>query len=334
MLHTPTGLWLRAHTGWLMIARQLLKRPYALLPVQDLLLFRPLHGGARAADAVEDVELPRWSPDDASPAEFQRWARDHGPLVIEGLALDSEACRRWSIDFFDDAYGDLEVLVTEPDQSIHPGRLHGVLADIRAGKTTRQYVQNTADIFNQRPELEAQLPLDTLKRLVGELGTHCGSQLFLGGRDTGTSYHCAANFNCFVMVQGEKEWRFVDPAYSAWMYPFMPASGLFGFSPVPAFEPSDRFPLYRRVQTFVTRLRPGDMLLNPPWWWHAVRNATPSSIGVATRWLTALSGNRFFDVLSLLSRDARERNRRLGQGERLSDAINLANFHLDKLGNG
>ncbi len=329
---TPTGLWLRAHVGWLMIARQLLKRPYALLPIQDLLVFKPLHGGARAGEAVEDTELTRWRPDDASPAEFQRWAQEHGPLVIEGLARDSEACRNWSIDYFDQNYGNLEVLITNPDQSIAPGSLHSVLADIKAEKTTRQYVQNTADIFNQCPELEAQLPIENLKTLVGDLGTHCGSQLFLGGRDTGTSYHCASNFNCFVMVHGEKEWRFVDPAYSAWMYPFMPESALFGFSPVPAFDASERFPLYRRVPTLVTHLKPGDMLLNPPWWWHAVRNVTPSSIGVATRWVTGLTNNRFFDFLSSLSAAARERNRRLGQGERLTDAINLANFHLDKLG--
>ena len=319
--------------AWLMIARQLLKSPYALMPLQDLLIFKPLHGMARKGEPVEDVQLTRWKPGDFSPAEFQQWARQHGPLVIEGLALDTRACKQWSIDFFRREYGDLEVLVTNPDQSVHPGKLHLVLDDITAEKTTRQYVQNTADIFNQCPELEEQLPIDALKEFVGELGTHCGSQLFLGGKDTGTGYHCASNFNCFVMVHGEKEWCFVDPIYSAWMYPFMPPSGLFAFSPVPAFEASDRLPLYRRIPTLVTRLKPGDVLVNPPWWWHAVRNATPSSIGVATRWVTGLSGNRFFDFLSFLSRDARERNRLLGKGERLTDATNLANFHLDKLGN-
>jgi hypothetical protein len=332
--NTPTGLWMRANMGWLMMARQVLKQPYAFMPVQDLLIFKPMHGGARDATNVEESELTRWHPRDATPAEFQRWAKEHGPLVVEGLALDSEACKQWSIDYFRDHYGDIELLITNPDQSIAPGKLRGVLDDITADKVTRQYVQNTADIFNQCPELEAQLPLELLKTFVGNLGTYSGSQLFLGGKNTGTSYHCASNFNCFVMVHGEKEWRFVDPRYTAWMYPFMPPSGLFSFSPVPPFDPSDRFPLYRRIPKLKTVLKPGDVLVNPPWWWHAVKNTTPTSIGVATRWVTGseLSNNRYFDFLSFLSRDARERNKLLGKGERLTDATNLAKFHLDKLG--
>lgn len=318
--------------GWLMAARQLMKQPYAMLPVQDKLIFRTMHDAAREGDNVEETELTRWTPAECTPERFQEWARTRGPLVIEGLALESEACRNWSIKYFREKYGDLELLITDPDQSIHMGKLHLVLDDILAEKTTRQYVQNTADIFNQCRELETQLPIETLGRLVGPLGTLSGSQLFLGGKDTGTSYHCASNFNCFVMVHGQKEWRFVDPRYSAWMYPFMPPSGLFAFSPVPAFGSSPRFPLYRRIPKLKTILKPGDVLLNPPWWWHAVQNVTPSTIGVATRWVTGLTGNRFFDFLSFLSKDARERNKRIGRGERLNDATNLALFHLDKLG--
>jgi Cupin-like domain len=333
--NTPSGIWMRAHTGWLMMARQLLKNPYALMTVQNALIFKPFHRAAAEAENVAETEIPRWKPADTTAAEFQRWAREHGPLVVEGLALDSEACKQWSIDYFRQHYGDLELLITNPDQSIYKGKLHSVLDDITADKATRQYVQNTADIFNQCPELEVQLPIDSLKHLVGDLGKYSGSQLFLGGKNTGTAYHCASNFNCFVMVHGEKEWRFVDPRYSAWMYPFMPPSGLFAFSPVPPFDAPGRFPMYRRIPKLRTRLKPGDVLINPPWWWHAVMNVTPSSIGVATRWVTgsALSNNRYFDFLSSLSRDARERNKSLGRGERLNDATNLAKFHLDKLGN-
>lgn len=332
--NTPAGLWMRANMDWLMAARQLMKSPYALLPLQAALIFKPLHGSARAAGTVEETELPRWKASDASPAEFQRWARENGPVVLEGFAKDSAACRTWTIEYLRDNYGDVELLITDPDQSVHPGPFRNFLEDILAEKKTGQYVQNTADIFNQRPELEADLPIAELKTLVGDLATHCGSQLFVGGRNTGTSYHCASNFNCFVMVHGQKEWRFVDPRYSAWMYPFMPPSGLFAFSPVPPFEPSDRFPLASRIPKLRTVLEPGDMLLNPPWWWHAVKNITPSTIAVATRWVTTLTGNRYFDMLSAMSKEARERNRLLGKGERLTDATNLAIFHLDKLGKG
>jgi hypothetical protein len=332
--NTPSGIWMRANTGWLMMTRQVLKKPFALMPVQYALIFKPFHGAAERAENVEEVEVPRFKPSEITPAEFQRHAREHGPIVIEGLALDSEACKQWSVEFFLKNYGDVEMLITNPDQTIVKNKFRGPLEDILADKVTRQYVQNTADIFNQCPELEAQLPIETFKRLVGPLGKYAGSQLFLGGKNTGTAYHCADNFNCFVMVQGEKEWRFVDARYSAWMYPFMPPSGLFAFSPVPPFEPSSKFPLYKHVPKLRTRLKPGDVLVNPPWWWHAVRNETPTSIAVATRWVIKreLSNNRYFDFLSFLSGDARTRNKALEKGERLNDELNLAKFHLDKLG--
>ena len=332
--NTPSGLWMRANTGWLMMARQVLKKPFAFMPAQYILIFKPFHGSAERADNVEEAEVPRFKPGQITPAEFQRHARERGPLVIEGLALDSEACKQWTVEFFLEHYGDLELLITNPDQSIIKGKMRGPLEDILADRVTKQYIQNTADIFNQCPELEAQLPIETFKTLVGPLGRYSGSQLFLGGKNTGTAYHCADNFNCFVMVHGEKEWRFVDARYSAWMYPFMPPSGLFAFSPVPPFEPAPKFPLYKHVPKLRTRLKPGDVLVNPPWWWHAVKNVTPTTIAVATRWVTGsdLSNNRYFDFLSFLSGDARARNAALEKGERLNDELNLAKFHLDKLG--
>ena len=65
-----------------------------------------------------------------------------------------------------------------------------------------------------------------------------------------------------------------------------------------------------------------------------MKNVTPTTIAVATRWVTRsdLSNNRYFDFLSFLSSDARTRNAALEKGERLNDELNLAKFHLDKLG--
>src|SRR3954468_7199222 len=279
--NTPSGLWMRAHTGWLMMARQVLKKPFAFMPAQYALIFKPFHTAAERADGIEEREVPRFKPSEITPAEFQRHAREEGPLVVEGLALDSEACKQWTVEYFLKNYGDLELLITNPDQSIVKAPMRGPLEDILADRVTKQYIQNTADIFNKCPELEAQLPIETCRTLVGPLGKYSGSQLFLGGKNTGTAYHCADNFNCFVMVQGEKEWRFVDARYSAWMYPFMPPSGLFGCSPVPPFEPAAKFPLYKAIPKLRTRLKPGDVLVNPPWWWHAVKNSTPRPMPAA-----------------------------------------------------
>ena len=44
-------------------------------------------------------------------------------------------------------------------------------------------------------------------------------------------------------------------------------------------------------------------LLNPPWWWHSVRNATPQSIGISTRWEAPylLNDNPFYSIVQFLT---------------------------------
>ena len=46
---------------------------------------------------------------------------------------------------------------------------------------------------------------------------------------------------------------------------------------------------YRKLGAiFKTCLNPGDVLINPSWWWHAVKNVTDETIGCATRWLVPM----------------------------------------------
>ena len=45
---------------------------------------------------------------------------------------------------------------------------------------------------------------------------------------------------------------------------------------------------------YTTILEPGDVLYNPPWWSHAIRNITEKSVGVANRMMTGgVMGSRF-----------------------------------------
>ena len=53
--NTPSGIWMRANTGWLMMTRQVLKKPFALMPVQYALIFKPFQGAAERAENVEEV---------------------------------------------------------------------------------------------------------------------------------------------------------------------------------------------------------------------------------------------------------------------------------------
>ena len=81
----------------------------------------------------------------------------------------------------------------------------------------------------------------------------------------------------------------MHPKHTFWMYGLLHKTGGYGDSPIdhnrPAKEQSDRFPLFEQVPVYSARLGPGDVLINPPWWWHAINNVTGATIGCAARWL-------------------------------------------------
>ena len=45
-------------------------------------------------------------------------------------------------------------------------------------------------------------------------------------------------------------------------------------------------PAFKYCPTYSAVLEPGDILLNPPFWGHGIRNVTDKTVGVATRWHT------------------------------------------------
>ena len=147
---------------------------------------------------------------------------------------------------------------------------------------------NLTNIFNDHPDLEAQLDLDKYAALSGSR-RHIGTHFFLGGSKTGVPWHCASNLNLFFNIYGKKHWHFAHPQHSFWMYGLVHKSGSYADSPVDHTKPAKdqpKFPLYANVPVYQAVLSPGDVLLNPPWWWHAITNVTSSIIACATRWLT------------------------------------------------
>ncbi len=46
------------------------------------------------------------------------------------------------------------------------------------------------------------------------------------------------------------------------------------------------FPLFKYCPVYTAEINAGDVLFNPPWWWHSIKNVTPTTVGVASRWHT------------------------------------------------
>jgi len=235
------------------------------------------------------------------PRTFQRdYVRPLRPVVLEGAARDWVATRRWTPRFFASRYGDAPITLiraapTDLDDFAGPGyrpdggetTLSALVDDMERGRET---YARFVPILNEDPTLERDLDrawVDAM-RPRGAVGTYY--QLFMGGAGTTTSVHNAIGSNLFVQLYGEKTWWLYSPVYNAVFDPPLKRSPFFFSGIDPEHPDLERFPLFRGVRGYRVTLRAGDVLYNPPFFWHYVRNPT-ASIGV---------GVRFYDVPSIL----------------------------------
>lgn len=245
---------------------------------------------AEAERAVAHVEpaaprpLDELDAREASDEEIAAFLARHvetcTPCVLRGHAAETTAARTWSVDWFVREHGATRVPVSRSDRE----EFGGTLAELDEATS---YLQNCDSVFAACPELLEHLQMDRLERLLPGL-IYVHPQLFLGRDGLGSPFHCAPVWNLFHLFEGRKRWTFVHPGHIAFMYPqvvpwiYTPITSHVGFGDEDDLR---RCPLYERCPRYEVTLEPGDVLLNPPWWWHSVRNSPGPSCAVATRWI-------------------------------------------------
>jgi len=224
------------------------------------------------------------------------------PFVVKGFLKDC-AATKWDLDFFKNRYGETKLPVikdagiAEHKKYISSSSLceheYIKMSDfIDAVKNgNKLYINNISRIFGYHPELLNDMNLEDVKKYAGiDLKDEIHvTNLFIGGQGTGTSLHCSITGNFFYNVRGNKKWYLIDPAYSQYMRPKLSRTGLFAVSLIDicGAKPGDyalNIPRYEVV------LEEGDMLFNPPWWWHAITNTTDYTIACANRFTNFWAG--------------------------------------------
>jgi hypothetical protein len=253
--------------------------PHHALKLAHGLLYRRVLAACRAHGPVaRGVEIPEYDWRRGSHDDFHRkFVASPHPVVLRGFARDTEAVRTWRFDNLLERFGDESVLLTSNDKDGYQGSL-------RAVDDPKVYIHNCEVIFRRHPELLDQLGLDQLRPYIKKDMAY--SQIFVGRRGTGSPFHAAAVWNWFVMVEGRKTWYFVDPKDSVFLYPFpvMGRAASFALCLYPDEYDAEQFPAFEWCPYYTATLEPGDVLLNPPWWWHGVRNLSETSVAVASRW--------------------------------------------------
>lgn len=224
------------------------------------------------------------------------------PVVLEGAARDWRCCKKWSPAFFQEHYGSREqVLIAHSPLEIHRKKLvhddieRTSMSDVisQMGSGQKSYA-NFNPILHYVPELRDDLDLDWLFSHRHRLGVETIYQLFMGGPGTGTGLHSALSCNLFVQIYGEKRWVFYSPELN-------PALDI-AISREPCFHSRiDAFSAEgAQLDRYEVILEPGDVLYNPPFFWHQTENLG-DAIGVSFKWSYLPSSIRSSGMQSLLT---------------------------------
>jgi hypothetical protein len=265
------------------------KRSLKLLESRRRKFYHWLHSTLK--DSGEGRLLPLERRRDLSLKEFkEHYVRRGIPVVMEGAAANWECVKKWSLDYFKELHGDDEIVMASQEymNNVQTTTLREVIDNIRAGggKYYRFY-----PLLDKHPEHIHDFDYKWLLERKNKFSLFDSFQIFIGGKGTITHIHNANPPNLFVQVYGEKSWILYSHYYTMVIDP-EPVRNVYRNAPyktngVPfnPFNPNYETPntLYKYIDGYEVTLKPGDVLWNPPFYWHTIKNPT-DSIGVGYRW--------------------------------------------------
>ena len=198
-------------------------------------------------------------------------------LWLRGFLKGSKLMKEYTFDKMVERFGDETVILTKPEKDGYMGKLREVL-------NPKVYLHNSELLFNKYPEIVKDLETQKLDPYLRRKSSY--AQLFVGRQGTGAPLHNAGTWNFFHMIDGTKTWYFIDPYDYYFAYPMWGpghAAGMFT-SLYPDEFSKELYPAFQYCPYYYVDLQPGDVLLNPPWWGHGIRNTSDKSVAVATRW--------------------------------------------------
>ncbi|CAE7459480.1 HSPBAP1, partial [Symbiodinium microadriaticum] len=203
---------------------------------------------------------------------------------------DSPALEKWNnISWWVENYGDENVLCKYVEKVGDAPSCTIKDSLVPTDSNSRLYVSGEARIFQRNPELEDTVKSDFVDNIAP--GTPVFTQLFMGYAGMGSDVHSAIGCNMFRQIVGRKKWWLIPVSQTPYVYPSLNPNGFSAHTLTKIGkgeeEPS---PWLNKLERYTVVLEPGDVMLNPPWFWHGILNLGESGddlvIGVPTRYGT------------------------------------------------
>ena len=226
------------------------------------------------------------------------------PVVMEGKAKNWECVKKWSPDWLFENYCDDKVSifnaqdVKDVDYSVEEITLRDILNSMRE-KDSSKYSRFNRILYDH-PELVDDFDWRWLYNMRNKISSGKTFQVFIGAKGTRTTLHSASEHNLFTQVYGNKHWYLYPPENDIIFDPFITRSPYFHSSFDPDLPDFKLFPNAKYLQTWECELKAGDVLFNPPSWWHHVTNLS-DSIGVGFRWFSPVDSFKMSFMQTLLT---------------------------------
>jgi len=201
------------------------------------------------------------------------------PIVIRGFLGNTSAVQKWgNPNWWTDNFGDDEVMCsTGTNLDLIDGcTVQKFFTSLKEG--TPYYISGASGIFEKHPELHDMVDNEAIREV--EPGKRVANQIFMGLPDMGSDIHCAIGINIFRQVAGQKKWWFIPPHQTAYLKPAINVNGFSAHTmTMIGKEGRAPSPWLSKVVRYTTVLNPGDVLVNPPWFWHGILNLGNRSNG-------------------------------------------------------
>ena len=228
------------------------------------------------------------------------------PVVIKGAAGRWPCVGHWSPEFFAREYGDFPIEFDSLGTGLTRSTFEDFVPRLLSPKGSGEYAR-FSPIVHEHPELKDDLDVGWFEQFKSRLEFWVARQLFIGGPKTSSKLHAAFISNFFVQIHGRKRWVLFSPVFNSAFMPPVDRSTTISCSrewESPSFEEDS---LFSRIQGFETELDPGDILFNPPFFWHQVENLTVS-IGLSCRYFSATNAMLSSPMLAMLTAFSRNPN--------------------------
>ncbi|WP_158080867.1 cupin-like domain-containing protein [Pelomonas sp. KK5] len=209
---------------------------------------------------------------------LERYVKGCRPVVLQDVAEDWPAMRRWSPQDLSERFGQLEVdvqlgrnsdaLFEQNKASLRKRmRVAEFVERVVQGGETNDHYLTANDEMLRRPEfLPLLADIGRMPPLCDPALLPTAASLWFGPGGTHTPLHHDKLMLFHTQVLGRKRWRFISPLQTPLLYNRMGV-----FSPINLDAPDyERYPLLRRATVLETVLEPGDTLFLPLGWWHQV----------------------------------------------------------------